>query len=79
MLWVIGSITVLLIAAYNNVGGAPRAVAQGAEQLVAVPVATGIDTGANLSPRLSEYLLLHQNRYENLPVHAMADVKVCSE
>ena len=73
----LGMISVLLIVAYNNVGGAPRAVAQGAERSAALQAPA--DTASKLPERLSEYLFLHQTRDENLPVHAMAGVKACPE
>jgi len=79
MLWTIGSISLLLIVAYSNFGGAPRAAAQNAERSVIMRVAADLGTGDKLPPRLSEYLFLHQTRYENLPVHSMAGMKSCPE
>lgn len=79
MLWMIASISLLVILTYSKVGGVPSAAAQRAEQSVTMPVAADIGTGATLTPQFSEYLFLHQTRYENLPVHAMVDVKACSE
>lgn len=73
----LGMISVMLIVAYDNVGGAPRAAAQGAERLAVLQAPA--DTASKLPERLSEYLFLHQTRYENLPVHAMAGMKACPE
>ena len=73
----LGMISVLLIVAYSNVGGAPRAAAQGAVRSAA-PQALA-DTGSKLPERFSEYLFLHQTRYENLPVHAMVGMRACPE
>ena len=79
MLWMIASISLLLVIAYNNVRGAPREAAQNTEPPVATPVAAGIGSDDKLSPKLSEYLFLHQTRYESIPFHAMADVNACSK
>lgn len=73
----LGMISVMLIVAYDNVGGAPRAAAQGVERLAVLQAPA--DTASKLPERLSEYLFLHQTRYENLPVHAMAGMKACPE
>jgi hypothetical protein len=41
------------------------------------PVA--VEGSGNLPARLSEYVFMHQNRNESIPVHGMADVKACSD
>lgn len=74
-----GLLTLLLMVANNKVGIAPSEAAQGSERRVAMPAADDIGTSDNVSPRLSEYLFLHQTRYENLPVHGMTDVRACSD
>ena len=60
--------SLLLTGAYNQVAGTPRESAQ------AVTVSSG-----KLPARFSEYLSLHQTRYESIPSNAMAGVKACPE
>ena len=76
---VLGMMSLLLIVAYNNVGGAPRAAAQGPDRPVALAAMANTENSGNLPERLAEYLFLHQTRDENLPVHVMAGVKACTE
>ena len=75
----LGMMSLLLIVAYNNVGGAPRAAAQSPDQPVTLAALADAESSGQLPARLSEYLFLHQTRYENLPVHAMAGMKACPE
>ena len=75
----LGMMSLLLIVAHNNVGGAPRAAAQGPDRSVTLAALADTESGDRLPDRLSEYLFLHQTRDENLPVHAMAGVKACTE
>lgn len=76
---VLGMMSLLSIVAYNNVGGSPRAAAQGPDRPVALAALADTESSGRLPERLSEYLFLHQTRDENLPVHAMASVKACPE
>ncbi len=76
---VLGMMSLLSIAAYNNVGGSPRAAEQGPDRPVALAALADTESSGRLPERLSEYLFLHQTRDENLPVHAMASVKACPE
>jgi hypothetical protein len=76
---VLGMMSLLLIVAYNNVGGAPRAAAQGPDRPVTLAALADTGSGGSLSERLSEYLFLHQTRDENPSVHAMVGVKACPE
>ena len=75
----LGMMSLLLMVAYNNVGGAARAAAQDAERSTTLQALADTGSGGKLPERLSEYLFLHQSRHENLPVHAMAGVKACLE
>ena len=76
----LGMMSLLLTIAYdNNVGGAPRVAALSPDRSVTVPAQSDPGDGSRLSASLSEYLFLHQTRYENLPVNAMAGVKACPE
>ena len=75
----LGMMSLLLTIVYNNkVGGAPRVAALSPDRPVTVPAQSDLGD-SSLSERLSEYLFLHQTRYENLPVNAMAGVKACPE
>jgi len=75
----LGMMSLLLIVAYNNVGGAPRAAAQSPDRPVVLTALASTESSDKLSARLSEYLFLHQTRDENPSVHAMASVKACTE
>ena len=75
----LGMTSLLLIVAYNNVGGTPRAAAQSPDRPVALAALADTGSSGRLPDRLSEYLFLHQTRDENLPVHGMAGVKACTE
>ena len=75
----LGMMSLLLIVAYNNVGGAARAAAQSPDRAVTLAALADTESSDKLPARLSEYLFLHQTRYEKLPVHAMGGVKACLE
>jgi hypothetical protein len=75
----LGMMSLLSIVAYNTVVGAPRTEALSPDRSVTVPARSDPGGSSRLPARLSEYLFLHQTRYENLPVHAMAGVKACPE
>lgn len=75
----LGMIALMSIVAYSNVGSAPRAISQGPDRPVAMAALADAGGSGGLSARISEYLFLHQARDENLPVHAMAGVKACTE
>jgi hypothetical protein len=75
----LGIMSVLSIIAYNIVGGAPRAAAQSPDRSVTLSTLADTESSGQLPARFSEYLFLHQTRYENLPVHAMMGVKACPE
>lgn len=60
--------SLLWIGVYNQVAGTPRESAQ------AVTV-----SGEKFPARFSEYLSLHQTRYENIPSNAIAGAKACPE
>ena len=75
----LGMMSLLLIVAYNNVGGASRAAAQGPDRPVVLAAQAGTESGGRLPDRLAEYLFLHQTRDENPAVHVMAGVKACTE
>jgi hypothetical protein len=77
-IWLLGLMSLLLTAAYN-MGSAARADAQNPERPLATPAPADTERGENLPARFSEYLFLHQTRDESFPVHAMVDVKACSE
>ena len=61
-------LSLLLTIAFNQVAGMPREEARAA-----------LESGDPLPALISEYVFLHQTRYESVPVHAMAGVKSCPE
>lgn len=77
-IWLLGLMSLLLTAAYN-IGSAARVDARNPERPGVTPALADTESGENLPARFSEYLFLHQTRYESLPLHAMVDVKACSE
>jgi hypothetical protein len=71
--------SLLLTIAFNQVAGMPREEARGPDQPIAAPAQAVMVSGGPLPALISEYVFLHQTRYESVPVHAMAGVKSCPE
>jgi hypothetical protein len=78
-IWLVGLLSTLLIVAYNKVASAPSDGAQSPDRSVTTPVPVAMGSNGNLPAGLSEYVFMHQARYESIPVHAMAGVKACPE
>ncbi len=71
--------SLLLAGAYNQVAGTPREAAQSPDRSVNMPAPAVSGNSGKLPAKLSEYVSLHQTRYESIPVHAMAGVNACPE
>jgi hypothetical protein len=74
-----GLLSLLSILAYSRIASAPSEAAQGPDRSVTMLAPVAVEGSGNLPARLSEYVFMHQNRNESIPVHGMADVKACSD
>lgn len=78
--WLMGLLSLLLMAVYGKVAGGLGEAAQSPKRPATVPARAAIEGSDNKLPAgLSEYVFLHQTRDENIPVHAMAGVKACEK
>jgi hypothetical protein len=75
----IGLLSLLWIGASNKVEGGPSEVAQNPDRSITVPGPVAMESSGNLPGSVSEYVFLHQTRFESIRVHAMAGVKACPE
>lgn len=78
-IWLVGLLSLLLIVAANKVEGDPSAAARNPDGSITLPVPVAMGSNGNLPAGLSEYVFLHQARFESIPIHAMAGVKACPE
>lgn len=78
-IWLLGLLSLLWMAAFNNGAGGPSVAAHSSNQPVTMPAPAAMEGSDNLPAGLSEYVLLHQTRDENNFVHAMAGVKACEK
>lgn len=74
-----GLLCLLSILAYSRIASAPSEAAQASDRSVTMRAPVAMVGSGNLPAGLSEYVFLHQTRYESIPVHAMAGVKACPE
>lgn len=74
-----GLLSLLSVAACGRIGGAPSEAAQSPDRPVTMPAPVAMEGSGELPARISEYVLLHQTRYESIPVLAMAGMTTCPE
>jgi hypothetical protein len=77
--WLIGLLSLLLMAVYGKVAGGPSEAAQSPNQPATMAAPAAMEGSGELPAKLSEYVFLHQTRDENIPVHVMAGVKACEK
>lgn len=72
----LGLFSLLLLVTYDQVAGGPaKAVLSPGLQIVTPALADVVQ----VSSRVSEYVFLHQNRDEDIRIHGMAGVLLCTE
>jgi hypothetical protein len=74
-----GLLSLLSIVACGRIEGAPGDAAQGPDRSVTLPAPAAMEGSGDVPARISEYVFLHQTRYENIPVLSVAGMTTCPE